>query len=755
MKGKWTRRLAGLLAAALLMPTPAALAADSSTGDSPDPKTATVTIVNGNTSHVQFDPSDKVELTDTESASFTLETEAGYRLDRITITIEPNTTSTVSDADSSTSLVLDRETLSGDDTKNGISAQVEQWPAYSNICKLTVSAGTLSGDVDVSISAFAPGTTHKAEIDKPEDGTVGGGNEYGNGEKATLSVTPHQGYRLKSLQMTYKVNGITETNTVSSSCDWKGLKIDWSDIDQTTVSGPLYGDLKVTPSIEKIPVTCKVRIYVDDGLELDRPGSESTTVNEGESLSVRVSTQEGYLIDQMLVQVGKTYATWTPGQSYFMVNYDRISVRESDDSVSFVLPEITDDVTIEFVSTYDENNIPIKLEEGSHINIDSDVGDTVARGEDAAFTISTTSDRYAVKTITVRIGEKKASADPDDETIRVGNRNYEIQDNGNGEYTLYIDNIREPVTVEATSNSSGTVSRPSLTINSSSNMKITKSVSGSRIDAGDSVRFYFTPNKNYQVDEITVKIGDSSRTVGADKTSIRVGGESYRMSRNADGVVTLYLDDIRANVTVSGRAYYSKDSVKPTGTVKLNTASRSAFLDGYADGTFRPEAKMTRAEAVVMLYRLSDVSNASGAGDIFIDVPGNLWCADEINAFANAGIIDVTSYFHPNQYITRAEFVEMLYRLMGSPSYSRGTLRFRDVTGTANETAIYYAVSRGWVDGYADGTFRPFNYIARSEVAALMTRLLNRTSGGSGGAYKDVSRTHWAYRYIQLASSYV
>ena len=704
MKGKWTRRLAGLLAAALLMPTPAALAADSSTGDSPDPKTATVTIVNGNTSHVQFDPSDKVELTDTESASFTLETEAGYRLDRITITIEPNTTSTVSDADSSTSLVLDRETLSGDDTKNGISAQVEQWPAYSNICKLTVSAGTLSGDVDVSISAFAPGTTHKAEIDKPEDGTVGGGNEYGNGEKATLSVTPHQGYRLKSLQMTYKVNGITETNTVSSSCDWKGLKIDWSDIDQTTVSGPLYGDLKVTPSIEKIPVTCKVRIYVDDGLELDRPGSESTTVNEGESLSVRVSTQEGYLIDQMLVQVGKTYATWTPGQSYFMVNYDRISVRESDDSVSFVLPEITDDVTIEFVSTYDENNIPIKLEEGSHINIDSDVGDTVARGEDAAFTISTTSDRYAVKTITVRIGEKKASADPDDETIRVGNRNYEIQDNGNGEYTLYIDNIREPVTVEATSNSSGTVSRPSLTINSSSNMKITKSVSG---------------------------------------------------SSNADGVVTLYLDDIRANVTVSGRAYYSKDSVKPTGTVKLNTASRSAFLDGYADGTFRPEAKMTRAEAVVMLYRLSDVSNASGAGDIFIDVPGNLWCADEINAFANAGIIDVTSYFHPNQYITRAEFVEMLYRLMGSPSYSRGTLRFRDVTGTANETAIYYAVSRGWVDGYADGTFRPFNYIARSEVAALMTRLLNRTSGGSGGAYKDVSRTHWAYRYIQLASSYV
>lgn len=156
-----------------------------------------------------------------------------------------------------------------------------------------------------------------------------------------------------------------------------------------------------------------------------------------------------------------------------------------------------------------------------------------------------------------------------------------------------------------------------------------------------------------------------------------------------------------------------------------------------------------------MLYRLSDVENVSNTGDIFIDVPYNMWCAGEINAFANAGIIDVTSYFHPNQYITRAEFVEMLYRLMGSPSYSRGTLRFSDVTGATNEDAIYYAVSRGWVNGYADGTFRPFSYIARSEVAALMTRLLNRTSGGSGVSYKDVPYTYWAYRYIQLASSYI
>ena len=152
--------------------------------------------------------------------------------------------------------------------------------SYSNTCRLTVTAGQLTADADISISAYAPVTEYDAEIDEPEDGKTGGSGTYGNGERTTLSVTPDQGYQLKSLYLSYTVNGKTETNTVSSSGDWNGLKIAWSAADQTTVSGPLYGDLRITPSIEKIPVTHKVRIYMDDGLELDRPGSETTTVDE-------------------------------------------------------------------------------------------------------------------------------------------------------------------------------------------------------------------------------------------------------------------------------------------------------------------------------------------------------------------------------------------------------------------------------------------------------------------------------------------
>ena len=157
-----------------------------------------------------------------------------------------------------------------------------------------------------------------------------------------------------------------------------------------------------------------------------------------------------------------------------------------------------------------------------------------------------------------------------------------------------------------------------------------------------------------------------------------------------------------------------------------------------------------------MLYRMCTIySEYDSTQSVYQDVPRDMWCAQEINTFANAGILDRTTYFYPNQYITRSDLTELLYRLSGSPSVSSSATRFSDISGISSSNAIRYAASSGWIDGYPDGTFRPYAYITRSEVAAMMTRVLNRTSGGSSITYTDVPYTHWAYRYIQLSSSYV
>lgn len=744
MKRIWTKFVALVLSALILLP-PAALAVDAGAG-----QTNGVGVKFAHMSSFTVDMEEESVLIEPNGARvFHITLNEGRKLDKIAFEVAPSDS-----PDLKETVELDSSNLSGN--PHGVSVQIDAWPEQSRSFTLTVSAGELIGLFDASINCQSHSEDYNVRIHEESGNAKVNGNEsskVNRGKKISLSVVPEDGYRLKSLIIKYGT--VTETLSAGNT-NWNGLNVTWNAEEESTVSGEVYADLDVEAVVEEIPIVYELTVDVDDGLTLERPTSRATNVGQGETCEVRVSTRPGYIISDFTVQYGKSYASWATGQTFLVMGNDRVQVREQSGEVWFILPEMYADTNIYFTSDYDQYNIPIETDEGTRINIDTNCGETVARGDDVEFYVSTTSDRYSVQKITLTIGDIAGSADPADGEIRVGNKNYEIEDLGYGEYVVYVDNVTEPVKLYATASSSSSVSRPSLTINYSSHMTITKSVSSSRIDAGDDVIFYFTPNTNYQIDEITVKIGSNSRTVGAEKTSIRVGSTTYQMSRNSNGVVSVYLTDIDENVTVSGRAYYSKDPVTPTNTIRLNTSSRNAFMNGYADGTFRPENYMTRAEAVVMLYRMSTVNVENVASQsVYQDVPLGMWCAQEVNSFANAGIIDRTTYFYPDQYITRGELTEMLYRLSGSPSVSGSTTRFSDISGTSNSDAIRYAASAGWINGYSDGTFRPYAYIVRSEVATMMTRVLNRTTGGGGVYYKDVPYTYWAYRYIQLASSYV
>ena len=734
--------LALCLSALMMFPT-AALAADEDDGQN---ENNGVTVTFAQQSAFTVEPADAF-IQSNGTQKFDVQLSEGRQLDKISFGVK---SSSITPEET---ITLDSATLKGE--VEGISIEVDAWPERSRSFSLTVSAGAITGQFEASINCQSSQPKYSARIHEESGNAKVNGSEDSvpRGKEVSLGVVPEEGYRLSSLIIQY--GDVKETLTAANT-NWNGLKISWNPEDESTVSGELYAPLDVEAVVEEIPVVYTLTVDVDDGLELERPGSRVSSVSQGDTCEVRVDIRAGYVISDFTVHYGKSYASWASGQTYLTMGNDRVQVHEKSGEVWFVLPEMYDDTDIYFTADYDEDNIPIEIDEGSRINIDTNCGETVARGDDVEFYISTTSDRYSVQKITLTIGDNTGSADPEDGEVRVGRKNYEIEDLGDGEYVVYVDNVTEPVKLSATSSGSSSVSRPSLTINSSSHMKITKSVSSSRIDAGDDVTFYFTPDTNYQIDEITVKMGSNSRTVGADKTSIRVGSTTYQMSRNSNGVVSVYLTDVDENVTVSGRAYYSRDPVEATNTIRLNTSSRSAFMNGYSDGTFRPETNMTRAEAVVMLYRMCTINVDNDTSEsVYRDVPWGMWCAQEVNAFARAGITDQTTYFYPDQYITRGELTELLYRLSGSPSVSSSATRFSDISGTSNSDSIRYAASAGWINGYPDGTFRPYAYIARSEVAAMMTRVLNRSSGGSGISYRDVPYTYWAYRYIQLASSYV
>lgn len=228
----------------------------------------------------------------------------------------------------------------------------------------------------------------------------------------------------------------------------------------------------------------------------------------------------------------------------------------------------------------------------------------------------------------------------------------------------------------------------------------------------------------------------------------------------SDETYTLTVSDSR--ITMNGKDYAPVTFVNRK-AAELNRTDHLAFLSGYANGTFGPDRNMTRAEVTTMFARLLTEKMAADQtySNTFSDVAKSHWAANYIGYMQQFGII--TGYadgsFRPDASVTRAEFAAIASRF---ERLTEGTKSFSDVP-SSHWAAKYinFAATRGWVNGYADGTFRPNNSITRAEVAAVTCRLLERNADQSYirshlselRAFTDVSESHWAYWYTMEAAN--
>lgn len=228
----------------------------------------------------------------------------------------------------------------------------------------------------------------------------------------------------------------------------------------------------------------------------------------------------------------------------------------------------------------------------------------------------------------------------------------------------------------------------------------------------------------------------------------------------SDETYTLTVSDSR--ITMNGKDYAPVTFVNRK-AAELNRTDHLAFLSGYANGTFEPDRNMTRAEVTTMFARLltEKMTADQTYSNTFSDVAKSHWAANYIGYMQQFGII--TGYadgsFRPDASVTRAEFAAIASRF---EALTEGTKSFSDVP-SSHWAAKYinFAATRGWVNGYADGTFRPNNSITRAEVAAVTCRLLERNADQSYirshlselRAFTDVSESHWAYWYTMEAAN--
>ena len=182
------------------------------------------------------------------------------------------------------------------------------------------------------------------------------------------------------------------------------------------------------------------------------------------------------------------------------------------------------------------------------------------------------------------------------------------------------------------------------------------------------------------------------------------------------------------------------------------------FIRGYPDGSVQPNGNMTRAEAAQMFYRLllkPDVEITAG----FSDVAEGAWYQAAVETLASIGFLNgyEDGTFRPDQPITRAEFTAIAMRFV---NMLPGTLVYSDVDIEfwAKE-AIVAASVYGYITGYEDGTFRPNDLITRAEVVTIMCRMLQRPGdfeaidNGEGTQFTDLTAAHWAWYSMEEAST--
>ena len=161
----------------------------------------------------------------------------------------------------------------------------------------------------------------------------------------------------------------------------------------------------------------------------------------------------------------------------------------------------------------------------------------------------------------------------------------------------------------------------------------------------------------------------------------------------------------------------------------LNTTDHFAYIVGYGNGEVRPQNNITRAEVATIFFRLltDDVRDKNlTKTNRYSDVTRADWYNTAVSTLSSMGII--TGYpdgtFRPNAAITRAEFAAIAARF--DSNGDKTTAKFSDIATHWAKDEISIAYNNGWINGYPNGTFGPQRDITRAETMTLVNRVLNR-----------------------------
>ena len=177
--------------------------------------------------------------------------------------------------------------------------------------------------------------------------------------------------------------------------------------------------------------------------------------------------------------------------------------------------------------------------------------------------------------------------------------------------------------------------------------------------------------------------------------------------------------DNKINFTDVGKDYWAYSQIE--------SFVEKGYIDGYGDGTFRPQDPIKRNEFVKIFNRVFGLTEKSGI--VFDDTKDN-WAKDEIDIAVTNGVAQGVSniLFEPERYVTRQEAAKMLANYMKLDDKNHDKIKqFSDYNQIAEwaKDALEGNVEKGYIQGTSEGILAPKNNITRAEAVTLLSRVNN------------------------------
>ena len=274
------------------------------------------------------------------------------------------------------------------------------------------------------------------------------------------------------------------------------------------------------------------------------------------------------------------------------------------------------------------------------------------------------------------------------------------------------------VTVTVETPSSGGGSSSSYRVTAADAVNGTVKISSTRPTAGSTVKVTLSPKDGYKAAGIKVTLANGDEVSVTDKGN---GEYTFKMPRGNVTVTASFIEDTGLPFAdVSADAWYFEAA---------RYVYENELMNGTSDTAFAPNANLTRAMMVTVLWRM-DGGKQVDTGMPFADVAADSWYAEAVRWAAGEGIVSGVdaAHFAPDSAITREQLAAILYRYAGSETTDGDLSGFSDSedAGSWAVDALSWCVEEGILTGVDDTTLDPQGTATRAQIAAILMRFAER-----------------------------